>query len=168
MKVSLNYRRVSIKLNQILEGPTWERLLLLINCPYLALSATVGNPESFHRWLHSSMVVRACLNNLMIKLMPLQYQELQKQRHIEATPQQLSGSADTRKKGSKQPTATPSNRSYEVALISHTERYADLSKSAYVPAGTLCIPHVVQCCTKVFLPRFRRGQVSPDSSVRCT
>ena len=32
-------------------GHVWERLLLSVPCPFLALSATVGDPESFVEWL---------------------------------------------------------------------------------------------------------------------
>ncbi|BFZ57786.1 hypothetical protein PYCC9005_004840 [Savitreella phatthalungensis] len=36
------------------EGTTWEQLLLLAPCPIIALSATVGNPEDFRRWLEAT------------------------------------------------------------------------------------------------------------------
>eukprot|EP00922_Rhytidocystis_sp_ex-Travisia-forbesii_P062125 GHVS01091981.1.p1 GENE.GHVS01091981.1~~GHVS01091981.1.p1 ORF type:complete len:1980 (+),score=359.93 GHVS01091981.1:89-6028(+) len=32
-------------------GDVWERIIQLIPCPFLAMSATVGNPDSFHAWL---------------------------------------------------------------------------------------------------------------------
>lgn len=35
------------------EGRMWERILLLANAPFLALSATVGAPEEFVAWLQS-------------------------------------------------------------------------------------------------------------------
>lgn len=32
-------------------GDVWERLLLAARCSFLALSATIGNPEEFAAWL---------------------------------------------------------------------------------------------------------------------
>ncbi|KAI9801455.1 MAG: hypothetical protein M1833_002687 [Piccolia ochrophora] len=36
------------------DGLIYEQLLLMAPCPIIALSATVGNPESFNDWLHST------------------------------------------------------------------------------------------------------------------
>uniref|UniRef100_A0A7S1KNE6 RNA helicase n=1 Tax=Percolomonas cosmopolitus TaxID=63605 RepID=A0A7S1KNE6_9EUKA len=36
-------------------GEVWEHLLLMLNCPFLALSATLGDPQKFVNWLsHTS------------------------------------------------------------------------------------------------------------------
>ncbi len=38
-------------LNEPLNGGVWERLLQLTTCPFLALSATIGEPATFAKWL---------------------------------------------------------------------------------------------------------------------
>ncbi|KAL1957679.1 hypothetical protein VTO42DRAFT_5656 [Malbranchea cinnamomea] len=51
-------------ISQAEDGVIWEQLLLLAPCPIIALSATVGNLESFSRWL--SLTQRA--NNIDLKV----------------------------------------------------------------------------------------------------
>jgi hypothetical protein len=34
-------------------GAVWEQLILMAPCPIIGLSATVGNPHDFNRWLES-------------------------------------------------------------------------------------------------------------------
>jgi superfamily II RNA helicase len=41
------------QIGEVDSGTVWEHLLLLIECPFLALSATVGNKEYFGAWLNS-------------------------------------------------------------------------------------------------------------------
>ena len=41
-------------LNDPSQGACWERILQFTQCPFLALSATVGEPEKFQNWLQSS------------------------------------------------------------------------------------------------------------------
>jgi len=37
-------------------GYVWEQLLLMINCPILALSATIANADNFYKWLQRKEV----------------------------------------------------------------------------------------------------------------
>jgi superfamily II DNA/RNA helicase len=41
------------EVHMLLEDPAWEQSLLSVDCPILALSATVGEPERFASWLAS-------------------------------------------------------------------------------------------------------------------
>jgi len=41
-------------IGQAEDGLVWEQLLLLVPCPIIALSATVGNPDEFSSWLTST------------------------------------------------------------------------------------------------------------------
>lgn len=47
-------------IGQAEDGVVWEQILLLAPCPIIALSATVGNPAQFHKWLQitQSSIVR--------------------------------------------------------------------------------------------------------------
>ncbi|KAF3481035.1 uncharacterized protein GIQ15_03794 [Arthroderma uncinatum] len=41
-------------IGQVDDGVVWEQLLLLAPCPIIALSATVGNPREFYKWLSTT------------------------------------------------------------------------------------------------------------------
>lgn len=76
-------------------GEVWEHLLLMLRCPFLALSATVGNPEEFANWLKSAK--------------QLQYEQ-DKRAGCAAKPHK-----------------------YEVSLVVHKERHADLRSHVFIP-----------------------------------
>ncbi|KAJ7386935.1 putative ATP-dependent RNA helicase ddx60 [Desmophyllum pertusum] len=45
-------------LGQEIGAEVWEHLLLMIRCPFLALSATIGNPDDFLGWLQAAQDFR--------------------------------------------------------------------------------------------------------------
>jgi ATP-dependent RNA helicase DDX60 len=89
-------------IGDLASGEIWEHVMSLVDCPILALSATVRNPNDLKNWI-----------DIRQKL-----QQSQEQRRAAAAVAAAGG---------------PLNRSYEVALIAHHNRYADLEKSVFLP-----------------------------------
>ena len=80
-----------------LGGFSWECGLLLIRCPFLALSATVEDPKSLHSWL----------------------QEMQHFKHMQDIADDCEKPHD----------------SYQVNLVVHSDRHADLKKYVFCEDG---------------------------------
>lgn len=53
-------------LNDEQRGKIWERISLMCECPFLALSATISNPQALCKWLQSSKVNKSCETNSFI------------------------------------------------------------------------------------------------------
>ncbi|PSN57547.1 hypothetical protein C0J52_01638 [Blattella germanica] len=78
-------------------GFSWESGLLMIQCPFLALSATIKDPADLHNWFQSM-------------------QDFKKSQDIINNCVQPAGT-------------------YEVKLVVHADRYADLRKHVYTDNG---------------------------------
>ncbi|KAF2235909.1 P-loop containing nucleoside triphosphate hydrolase protein [Viridothelium virens] len=63
-------------IGQAEDGVVWEQLLLLAPCPIIALSATIGNPESFSDWLESTQ--KSLGHELTMVRHPYRYSDLRK------------------------------------------------------------------------------------------
>ncbi|KAG9479942.1 hypothetical protein GDO78_011786 [Eleutherodactylus coqui] len=112
-------------------GETWEHILSVIRCPFLALSATISNPEHLTEWLQS----------------------VQKywQRNDEREGSLISKSLQ---KGAKKKSAWTERRSYNVRIVQYDKRYNDLEKyicsvqgsdinfEHYHPCAFLTIEHI--------------------------
>ncbi|XP_072018236.1 probable ATP-dependent RNA helicase DDX60 [Amphiura filiformis] len=85
----------------------WEHLLIAINCPFLALSATVRNPEDIQGWLQAS-------------------QDFKQQQA-----QQVASQGS--KKKNKQAQDDVRNNAYTVQKVVYEERHSDLEKFVYLP-----------------------------------
>ncbi|XP_034627890.1 probable ATP-dependent RNA helicase DDX60 isoform X4 [Trachemys scripta elegans] len=112
----------------------WEHLLVMIRCPFLALSATISNPKHLTEWLQS--VKRYW-------------------QHVESVREESLRSFTSTKKGTKkQKNIKTVNKSYKVKLVLYGERYNDLEKYVcsledndfkihhYHPCAALTVDHI--------------------------
>ncbi|XP_042702803.2 probable ATP-dependent RNA helicase DDX60 isoform X1 [Chrysemys picta bellii] len=111
----------------------WEHLLVMIRCPFLALSATISNPEHLTEWLQS------------VK----RYWQL-----AESTIEESPGSSTTARKCTRKQKLQKTKKSYRVRLVLHGERYNDLEKYVcslkdndfiidhYHPCAALTVSHI--------------------------
>ncbi|OCT99646.1 hypothetical protein XELAEV_18005428mg [Xenopus laevis] len=81
----------------------WEHLLVMIRCPFLALSATISNPEHLTEWLQS-----------------VKHYWERRDKLLEKTHTEKGGKAKAYKKTEKM--------SYRVHLVLYDKRYNDLEK----------------------------------------
>uniref|UniRef100_A0A8C8RUS1 DExD/H-box helicase 60 n=1 Tax=Pelusios castaneus TaxID=367368 RepID=A0A8C8RUS1_9SAUR len=112
----------------------WEHLLVMIRCPFLALSATISNPEHLTEWLQS------------VK----RYWQLAESTITEDSP----GSSTAARKCTRKPKLQKTKKSYRVRLVLHGERYNDLEKYVcslkgsdftidhYHPCAALTVNHI--------------------------
>lgn len=96
----------------------WEHLLVMIRCPFLALSATISNPEHLTEWLQS------------VKYYWKQADSLMQERII----------------SKKHKTCVKIQQSYKVRLVIYGERYNDLEKHiCWVKNNDICCDHFHPC-----------------------
>ncbi|XP_040274578.1 probable ATP-dependent RNA helicase DDX60 isoform X1 [Bufo bufo] len=110
---------------------TWDHILSMIRCPFLALSATISNPEHLTEWLQSVQKY-------------WQHNDDRKMSHM----------SESSHKGSKKKAAKMERRSYNVRLVQYNKRYNDLEKyicsekdsnlnfEHYHPCASLTIDHM--------------------------
>ncbi|NXK29990.1 DDX60 helicase, partial [Piprites chloris] len=112
---------------------TWEHLLITIQCPFLALSATVSNPEHLTEWLQSV------------------------KRYWQLADNTVEGSSTNSEKNFTRKCKVKSKvqkKSYRVRLVLYEERYNDLEKYVcslkgsdftidhYHPCAALTVSHI--------------------------
>lgn len=104
----------------------WEHLLVMIRCPFLALSATISNPQHLTEWLQS--VKRYW-------------------KQVDSTMEQGSVSQrNAATRGSYHKDRVQARQSYKVRLVLYGERYNDLEKYlCSVRQGDVCFDHFHPC-----------------------
>ncbi len=65
-------------------NPEWERILAMVSCPFIALSATIGNPQHFLEWLKT--VQNESLTGRPIKLVEHKTRYVDLRRHLYLPP----------------------------------------------------------------------------------
>ncbi|XP_076770308.1 putative ATP-dependent RNA helicase DDX60 isoform X2 [Arvicanthis niloticus] len=105
----------------------WEHLLVMIRCPFLALSATISNPQHLTEWLQSVKRYWKQVDSTMEKTVS-------------------KGSAAFRGSYHKDP--SQARQSYKVRLVLYGERYNDLEKYlCSVRQGDVCFDHFHPCAS---------------------
>ncbi|XP_057609085.1 probable ATP-dependent RNA helicase DDX60 [Chionomys nivalis] len=104
----------------------WEHLLVMIRCPFLALSATISNPQHLTEWLQS------------VK----RYWE-----QVDSTVGKITFSKrNAGARGSRHEDQAQARQSYNVRLVIYGERYNDLEKHVCsVRQGEVCFDHFHPC-----------------------
>ncbi|XP_041042985.1 probable ATP-dependent RNA helicase DDX60 isoform X2 [Carcharodon carcharias] len=112
----------------------WEHLLALIRCPFLALSATISNPEDLTQWLQSVKTYWERVENSSEE--PSSTKKIQKS------------------KGRQQTKPCKGSQAFKVRLVTYEERYNDLEKYVchfekneckfipYHPCAALTVNHI--------------------------
>ncbi|KAG8504607.1 putative ATP-dependent RNA helicase DDX60, partial [Galemys pyrenaicus] len=104
----------------------WEHLLVMIRCPFLALSATISNPEHLTRWLQLVKWYWKEADNTMRK--------------------NTSSKRIARSCGSSHKDKSQIKQSYKVRLVLYGERYNDLEKYVCsVEDGDIGFKHYHPC-----------------------
>ncbi|XP_054995033.1 probable ATP-dependent RNA helicase DDX60 [Sorex araneus] len=104
----------------------WEHLLVMIRCPFLALSATISNPEHLTEWLRS------------VKLYWKQVDRMVEKGTIS---KKCTGSRANSHKDNVRV-----RQSYNVKLVIYGERYNDLEKHiCSIKDGDFCFDHFHPC-----------------------
>ncbi|KAM6149608.1 LOW QUALITY PROTEIN: putative ATP-dependent RNA helicase DDX60 [Erethizon dorsatum] len=104
----------------------WEHLLVMIRCPFLALSATISNPEHLTEWLQSIKHYWKQEDKIMEKRM---------------ASKRSAGCRDSFPKDYLQ-----IKQSYKVRLVLYGERYNDLEKYiCFIKHNDICFDHFHPC-----------------------
>ncbi|XP_051875705.1 probable ATP-dependent RNA helicase DDX60 [Pristis pectinata] len=109
----------------------WEHLLVMIRCPFLALSATISNPEDLTQWL---------------QLVKTYWKQVERDS-------EEPSSATTKQKGKRK--KHTKSQSFKVRLVTYGERYNDLENFVcdfeddkykfvpYHPCAALTVDHII-------------------------